>query len=200
MTARAKLTLEFTGYWISGTGAARGRDVDAVTYRDADKLPAMPMTQAKGILRETAERLEAGGSGLWTPGSVVRLFGARSKPSGSARGDGALGFIGDARLAGEDTRAWLARDGQKALREKLFAHLPATAIDEKTGAALDHSLRAIEAAVPVTLEGFIHWVSKEPPDERWVEAIDLACAATVAFGKLKGDGYGRVIAQAVSAP
>ena len=196
MTACARLIVEFTGYWVSGTGAARGRDVDVVTYRDAQKLPAMPMTQVKGLLRETAERLAVTEGGLWTPDLVVRLFGPPSKARGKpARYGGALGFRGDARLANETTRAWLAQDAQRALRERLFARLPATAIDERTGAALDHSLRAVEAAVPVTLEGLIDWVSADGPDRGWVEAIDLACAATVAFGKLKGDGYGRAIAQ-----
>ena len=225
MTARAKLILEFTGYWVSGTGAARGRDVDVVTYRDAQKLPAMPMTQVKGLLRETAERLAAARCGAWTPPLVVRLFGPSSRVWGNATRDtrlagkgtrdslthddqqdlrerdgGALGFRGDARLAGKETRDWLAHDDQQHLRERLFARLPATAIDENTGAALDHSLRGIEAAVPVTLEGLVEWVATSDPDIDWVAALDLACAATVAFGKLKGDGYGRVIGRAELLP
>jgi hypothetical protein len=199
MILRAKIILDFTGYWLSGTGAARGRDVDAVTHRDRQKLPAMPMTQVKGQLRETARRLAAAGAGGWTDGRVTYFFGADSVGRDPADVTAAaLGFHGEARIPGDDVRAWLAHTDNTAVRERLFARLPATAID-RLGAARDHSLRSVEAAVPLTVEGVVEWVGTDPPDAGWVEALDLACAATIAFGKLKGDGYGRALAQAVPA-
>lgn len=72
MTGRAAvLTLSFRSSWLSGTGGGRGR------HRDAAGLPAMPMSQVKGTLRETAERLAAGGRAGWSDDLVQRLFGAR---------------------------------------------------------------------------------------------------------------------------
>ena len=194
MTARAKLTVTFTGFWISGTGMARGRDVDVVTHRDRDHLPAMPMTQIKGQLRETAARLTAGGIGPWQDQTLLaRLFGPDTQDDKSSDGrGGALGFRGEARLP-EAVRVWLAHADQADSRSRLFARIQSTAIGQ-FGAALDHSLRSIEAVIPLTLESHIDWVDAESSAVDWLEAVDLACAATVAFGKLKADGYGRAIA------
>ena len=197
MTRKVRIEIAFTGYWIAGTGLARGRDVDVVTHRDRDDLPALPMTQVKGQLRETAERLAAGGAGGWTADLVTDLFGPASQAEGAGGRGGALAFRGEARLA-EPARAWLAAEDQKGVRAGLFRRLAATAIGDR-GAAIDHSLRSVEAAVPVTLEGDVEWVGDAPPAPGWVKALDLACAATVAFGKLKADGYGRALAQVVAA-
>jgi hypothetical protein len=194
MTTRVTVTLAFTGYWIAGTGMARGRDSDVVTYRDRQSLPAMPMTQVKGQLRETAQRLAAGGVGPWSePGLVTRLFGGRGEGDDPGLGggpDAALAFRGEARLP-SDLRAWLVDNDRGA---ELFVRLAATAIGER-GAAVDHTLRAVEAVVPLTLEGKVEWIAADPPLAHWTQALDLACAATLAFGKLKADGYGRVIAR-----
>jgi hypothetical protein len=194
MTGRVKLTLTFTGYWISGTGASLAREVNVVTHRDRDSLPAMPMSQVKGQLRETAQRLAASGKSAWSQALVDELFGAAPPENDMDPPRGAmLGFRGEARLP-DDLRPWLALAGQKSVREQLFVRHSATAIGD-AGAALDHSLRSVEAVIPVTLEGYIDWVGADPPRAGWVKALDLACAATLAFGKLKSDGYGRAIAQ-----
>ena len=67
------------------------------------------------------------------------------------------------------------------------------------GVADDRTLRAVEAVVPVILEGTVNWINAVDPDYDWVRLLDMACGATLAFGKLKADGYGRAIA-AVAAP
>jgi hypothetical protein len=199
MTRCAQIEISFSGYWLSGTGAARGRDVDAIGHRDRDGLPAMPMTQVKGQLRETAERLEAVGAPAWPEGSVQKLFGQRSDPDAPDEGlqRAALLFRGDARLP-DDLRAWLSHPQQAQHREKLFRRLSATAINEM-GVATDRTLRAVEAAVPVTLHGRVEWRVGDPV-AGWIEALDAACAATVAFGKLKADGYGRAVARVLALP
>lgn len=200
MTATATLRIRFTGFWVAGTGASRGRHLDVVTHRDRLDLPAMPMTQVKGQLRETAERLAAGGRAGWTDAKVIDLFGTRTVARTddlSALGhndtqSGRLAFRGEARLP-EEVRASLSDDRTCA---RLFRRIAATRIDGN-GVAQDKTLRAIEAVVPLTLEGTVAWIGASPPPPGWIDRLDELCAATLAFGKLKADGYGRAIARCV---
>ncbi|HRJ60956.1 MAG TPA: hypothetical protein PKZ99_07225 [Azospirillaceae bacterium] len=191
MTAYALLRIRFTHYWLSGSGASGGRYADAVALRDADAFPAMPMSQIKGTLRETAERLAAGGQAGWNPALVTRLFGYRPRMGETAAppkdGQGALRFPGQARLP--------TKDRNPDRKPDLFQPLAATRID-KYGVADNMTLRAVEAAKPLILEGRVEWNADfpEPADTYWPELIDAACAATLAFGKLKTDGYGRAVA------
>ena len=189
----AVLTLDFRSWWLSGTGGGRGRHLDAVSHRDADGLPAMPMSQVKGTLRETAERLAAPGRAGWTEDLVERLFGARSKADG-ASSEGAVAFLGDAEIAENDRRG-LVGVGNRARQRRgaLYRRIAATQIGER-GTALDRTLRYVEAAAPVTLTGRLEWIATGPPHPNWITLLDAACAATLAFGKLKLDGYGAAIA------
>ena len=199
MTGRAAvLTLSFRSWWLSGTGGGRGRHLDAVCHRDAAGLPAMPMSQVKGTLRETAERLAADGRAGWSDDLVQRLFGARAEVGGGSS-DGVVAFHGDAEIPASN-RDGLAETDPRARRrrEALFRRIASTRIDE-WGAATDRTLRYIEAAVPVTLIGRLEWIAADPPDPDWIALLDAACAATLAFGKLKADGYGTAIASVVPA-
>lgn len=188
----ATLRIRFTGFWVAGTGASRGRHLDVVTHRDRLDLPAMPMTQVKGQLRETAERLG------WTVTEVADLFGSRAaaRPDPlSALGhndtqSGKLAFRGEARLPEAVRPAF----SDKRTRALLFRRIAATQIDGN-GVAADQTLRAIEAVVPLTLEGTVIWIGAAAPAPGWIDRLDELCAATIAFGKLKADGYGRAIAE-----
>ena len=189
----AVLMLDFRSWWLSGTGGGRGRHLDAVSHRDADGLPAMPMSQVKGTLRETAERLAAGGRAGWSHDLVELLFGARTGANG-ASSEGAVAFLGDAEISEDDRRGlWGAGDCARQRRGALYRRIAATQIGER-GAALDRTLRYVEAAAPVTLTGRLEWVAAGPPHSNWITLLDAACAATLAFGKLKLDGYGAAIA------
>jgi len=198
MTASARLTIQFHGFWLAGTGAARGRDVDSVCHRDEDGYPAMPMSQIKGQLRESGERLAALGAANWTSDLVTELFGYRSREERGVTDPkfaaGRLAFRGAARLA-DDARAALSVEQ----RPMLFRRLAATKINSM-GVAEDKTLRAIEAAVPLELFGRIDWIDAEQPLVDWIALMDAACAATLAFGKLKSDGYGRATAKVEAMP
>ena len=195
MIRRAVLTLEFRSWWLSGTGAGRGRLLDAACYRDADGLPAMPMSQVKGALRETAERLAEIGRAGWNRSRVERVFGERADKAGLSA-PGAVAFLGEAVIA-ESDRTGIAEDAAHERRGMLYRRIASTAIDEQ-GTARDRTLRYVEAAVPVTLKGQLEWIAKDPPDLDWVALLDAAAAATVAFGKLKSDGYGAALASVAS--
>ena len=197
MTGRAAvLTLSFRSWWLSGTGGGRGRHLDAVCHRDAAGLPAMPMSQVKGTLRETAERLAAGDRAGWSDDLVQRLFGTRSEGGGRSS-EGAVAFQGDAEVPASDRGGLTGIDPcVRRRREVLYRRIASTRIDER-GAATDRTLRYFEVATPVRLIGRLEWIAADPPDLDWIALLDAACAATLAFGKLKADGYGAAIASIV---
>lgn len=197
MTRRAVLTLEFRSWWLSGTGGGRGRLLDAACCRDADGLPAMPMTQVKGALRETAARLAAAGCAEWSGEKVARLFGGRAEDDGRSSA-GAVAFLGDARLPEADRAGLVGDAAARERRGMLYRRIAATAVDER-GMARDRTLRYVEAAAPVTLEGRLEWTAAGSPDADWVALLDAAAAATAAFGKAKADGYGAALARVAPA-
>ena len=189
----AVLTLAFRSWWLSGTGGGRGRHLDAVSHRDADGLPAMPMSQVKGTLRETAERLALAGRAGWSETLVKQLFGARTD-AGGASSEGAVAFLGDAEIPACDRKGLVGTaDRARRRRGELYRRIAATQIGEQ-GAAVDRTLRYVEAAAPVRISGHLEWVAGTPPLSDWITLLDAACAATLAFGKLKLDGYGAAIA------
>jgi hypothetical protein len=186
MTREAHIVITFTDWWLSGTGRAGSDDVDAVVHCDRFGCPALPMTQVKGQLRESADRLAEAGAGGWTKELLGTLFGR------AAHDRAALAFRGDATLDPATAR-WFAL--HPAARDQLKRRRAATRIDE-FGVAYDDTLRWVEAAVPLELTGSVVWAGDggPPPGLDWAGLLDQACAATLAFGKLKTDGYGRAIA------
>jgi hypothetical protein len=190
MTATEGLiSITFDGFWLAGTGAARGRAADTFAHRDPDGNPAMPMSQVKGQIRETAARLVQAGAGGWTAEAWALLFGS-GDDSGRAEA-GALDFGGDAQLTGA-LRAHLADN--PAGRVMLFHNVSATKINSH-GVAADMTLRTVEAVAPLTLVGRIRWIAATAPLANWIELLDSACAASLAFGKQKSDGFGRATAR-----
>ena len=201
----AALELKFRSWWLSGTGGGRGRHLDAVCHRDVHGLPAMPMSQVKGTLRETAERLADAGRAGWRDDLVTRLFGSRTEEKGQGfrteeegqSSEGAVAFLGDAEMSANDRKDLTGVEPPaRERREALYRRIAATRIDDR-GAAADRTLRYVEAAAPVKLIGRLEWVASDPPDIDWIALLDAACAATLAFGKLKLDGYGTAIASAI---
>ncbi len=177
MTRKARITIEFIDYWLSGTGRAGEGDVDAVAHRDRFDCPAMPMSQIKGQLRESAARLGCD--------ALLKLFGAEGDQ------EGALAFRGEATIGDAAGRRFA---NNRAARAQLFRRIASTRINEK-GVAAEDMLRKVEVAVPLTVTGTVYWAASGKPDPNWPELLDKACAATLAFGKLKTDGYGRAIAK-----
>lgn len=186
---RARITLNFQSYWCAGTGGGRGRHLDAVCHRDGQDFPAMPMTEIKGSLREVAVRLADDLVAGWTPDLVNTLFGERTEDGGKGR-EAEVEFIGNARMSQADK----AIDGLADNTTILFRRIAATKIN-RNGVAEDKTLRFTECAVPVRIEGVIKWRARTAPPANWIELLDAAAAAILAFGKLKNDGNGRAVAE-----
>lgn len=201
--ARARLTVRFTSFWLSGTGATRGRHTDVVTYRDGDGCPAMPPTQVKGQLRESAARLAKGCVSGWTPELITTLFGSAPDHDRERIHDvkdfhsdqsipGLLAFRGDARLEATELATFRPKE-RTAWRAQLFRRIASTRIDVN-GTAEDRTLRSVEAVVPLTLVAEIECLDPGQCQD-WVRLLDAAAGVTLAFGKMKADGYGRAIAK-----
>lgn len=190
----AVISIQFTGYWLAGTGAARGHAADTFAYRDRLGHPAMPMSQIKGQLKETAARLAFAGAGGWNPDVWGRLFGAVLDDESTIRAS--VDFGGDARIA-PGLREHLKREPDNLGR--LFSMISSTSINQ-FGVAADMTLRTVEAVAPLSLFGRVRWIGTADPDPDWVALLDTACAATLAFGKQKADGFGRAIAKAEAVP
>jgi hypothetical protein len=182
MTHAATITITFSDYWLSSTGGSGKGDLDMVCARDADGCPILPMSQVKGMLRETAEL-------LYPDKEVIDLFGERTiENAPKPPKEGALRFSGNASLRHED-HFWFAKN--TGSRAGLFSRLRSTQITD-AGVADDNSLRTAEVAVPLTLQSTIYWVgSGEPPKD----TLDTLCKLTFAFGHGKNDGLGRAMAK-----
>jgi hypothetical protein len=183
----ALITIKFIDYWHAGTGSTSGSDADMTTFRDEWGCPAMPMSQIKGILRETAEKLK-----LLDEKELNCYFGQRSMDGVHVAQESSISFTGNALLS-KPRRNWLGDKKNKAQRGLLFSNQKSTAINQATGTAKHNSLRSIEVVAPLTLEKAITWVNGEPPKD-WIKKIDMICALTPAFGKAVHDGFGRAIA------
>lgn len=191
MKVEAGVSVEFASDWLASAGGTGGGDVDDLVQRGSDGLPLAPMSSIKGILRESAQRLEDADAPDWPRGSVSALFGDRRPPGSLAPSrEGCLVFSGDARLSEADRRGFA---GHAAETGMLFVRRASTAIDETNGTAKARSLRAVDAAVPMTLFGRIRVREGASPPEKWPERLDEAAAWSLALGKGKADGFGRAI-------
>jgi CRISPR-associated protein Csx10 len=225
MIESARAIISFRSDWLASTGGTGSGDLDEVVQRGSNGLPVLPMSSLRGVLRESAGRLAAIGAGGWSEAAVEILFGKRSNQEpGQQEQDGAtekpyagekeqdpgvLLFPGDARLRPAERAAFAAEQGREA-RNALFARLQSTAIDPDTGTAAARTLRAAETAVPMTLEGKIlldrtriETLGQEAASaipKNWVELLDAAAAWTLALGKGKADGLGRVTIAIETAP
>jgi hypothetical protein len=191
MTLRATLTLHFHSYWCCSTGGAGSDLADMPAYRDRDGCPALPMTMVRGQLRETA--IQIFGPAI-TP-DLLKLFGAPSQknPEEKDRAPGLLRFVGEARMAKDDRDFFCAHPPARA---QLFKRLMSTRINDR-GVAADKTLRSIEACVPLKLTGEVHLdpLADKALQGAWITHLDHLCAATMAMGKQKTNGFGRVVAR-----
>jgi hypothetical protein len=168
MTRMAVIRIDFLGWWLAGTGAGLGAAADVRACRAADGWPAIPMSQVKGTLRETAKALVR--AGTIDAEMFNRLFGVEAGPEETT-----VAFDGEAVVP-----ARLRPEG--ASPGPLFSRVASTAIDA-LGVADDFTLRAMEVVRPLRLEGSVTVHDGAPED--WLETLDLICAATLALGKDK---------------
>lgn len=212
----ATLIFDIHTYWHAGSGRGRSAVLDAEVIRDRAGLPYLPGKTVKGLLRKAVrlgERLE-----MVPQGVVERIFGSAVPGLEEATpdtqfddGDDFTTFRDAQQLALESGRfatqpgtiwfgsaelpdAWRAwatglTGEARSQLEGLFHTVASTAIDED-GVAREHTLRVVEATVPMVLEATI---AGDHP--QWAEDLEhiRACLPLLrAVGSRTRRGYGRV--------
>lgn len=190
-----QLTIDIQSYWHPGTGRGQGSHVDAVAHRDTDGLPVLPGKTVKGLLRDAVTRWGSFNQAESKPSLAEQLFGpdadAEEKWSGLLR-------VSDAVLPA-DVRYYLKKsaeenDGNNSLIPGLYQTLHATAIEQKTGTAVNKSLRGIEVVVPLTLYATLDEVPGVAYKvEDWAERMHPALSLIQGVGAHRSRGLGRAV-------
>ncbi len=184
MKKNVYVDIHIMSFWHVGSGMGRGADVDALVLKDSHDLPYLPGRTLKGLLREGALLCEE--AGILPSGRTFELFGTPSEqgnPAGSK--PGCLRFD-DARLPQEE-RLWLASPEGKEYVEALYTSFASTSIDER-GMALDKTLRTMELALPLKLEGVVRGSGEE---NGWIDDLKKACVMVRGLGSHRNRGLGR---------
>lgn len=180
----------------SAAGEGRVGVVDRDVAFDDLGLPILPGRRLKGLWREAyrdvADAWELCGE---SPISVERIFGG----SGQKPGDGdACLYVANAELQeASSLREWLKylQHGRKLHPDDVVQHFATvraqTAIDRKTGAALENTLRLTR-----TLKTGLVFRARvrffEPPDNALLNALSLGAAALQHMGTARTRGLGKV--------
>lgn len=196
------LSFAFDSYWQAASGRGNDELLDSTVARGAGGLPVLPGRTIKGLLREAYRRAVA--CGALQHDREIELFGsevagadqaslndadqAKALDEGRFRTKaGALAF-GTATLP-QAWIDWASTDpSARAVVDELFTQVSSTAINERDGVALDHTLRVVEVAVPMTLTAAVDG----PDDADWVEQLRDVAPLLRALGARRNRGYGRV--------
>lgn len=203
---RARIELDIVSYWHAGTGRGAGPELDAVCQRTADGLPVLPGRTLRGLLRDAlAFAVEVGevdprswpdedpvawcfGTGL---DGTARTDRVDALEEARFRTDAGKLHVSSAVLGHDEhtSRDWArwARANPSQV-EHLFRPFASTKVDDD-GTAADHTLRAIEVAVPMTLRAEVAGPDDGPP---WRAALASAAGFVRGLGSHRNRGLGRV--------
>lgn len=204
-----RLKIETTSFWHAGSGHGDGPGADALPYKTAEGLPAIPGRTIRGLLRDAVEAAGNAGS-LPAAVSAEALFGTeiavrrgaeeREKRLEAARFNTTEGLlivdsalIGDTPAAQAQWRAWARKPDSTTHKAGLWRRFASTAI-EASGVAKDKSLRTIEHAVPLTLTAFVSYrddAEGAPPAADVFAALDESLVYLKTFGSDRNRGLGR---------
>jgi len=147
MKIKYKITLH--SMWHCGSGESKGADMDALVIKDSNGLPYIPGKTIKGLIKDGMQELAEVGE-LVSNENIWQIFGKEANNY-----DGIIGqcFFNNATMP-KVLKEYLSGQGN-AYQKYLFFKLTSTSIDGQTGVAKDHSLRSMEATVPMELVGEI---------------------------------------------
>jgi hypothetical protein len=208
---RVRVTFDISSYWHAGTGRGAGPELDARCCRSAAGLPTLPGRTVRGLLRDAlalavevgevdragwpegdpvrwcfGTGLEAPAVGEGTPDRVETLEEARFRTqAGKLRFTSAV--LGTTEVEARGWEAWASQ--AEGVVDHLFRPFASTKIAED-GRAAEHTLRAIEVAVPLTLHAEVSGPDGPEPD--WRAAITAAARFVRGLGSHRNRGLGRV--------
>lgn len=179
MDIRYKIT--FHSLWHCGSGESKGADLDALVIKDRQGLPYIPGKTIKGLVKDGMVTLREVQADFMSDTHFHHLFGKEAKEN-----DGKVGclFFKNAVLPAHLTN-FLVEAGDD-LKQHLYVKLTSTSIDPQNGVADEHTLRSMEATVPMVLEGEIMDVPEGSKEE-----LFMAMQMVKQLGVGRNRGLGR---------
>ncbi len=174
-----KYTIKFYSDWHAGSGLGAGAGQDSTVIRTKDNLPFLPGKTIKGLVKDAGFDLQ-----LDTKNKALfeQIFGLEHKTDKEGK-QGCCFF----------TDATLPKGISNALNEEKIRHLyrtlASTKIDEDTGTAKDQSLRSMEVAIPMELEGEVQFIEKVESEA--VKSVEDMLKAVKCLGANRNRGLGR---------
>lgn len=177
--------VSFFTNWHTGSGLTSGAGSDMLVNKDENGLPYVPGKTLKGLLREAAESILKLDEDLIAKNFIGEVFGTKIDESNEDNFHlEAKSFFSSAKLTEKLSSKLNAQD---ELKKHLFTQLASTSIDEN-GQAKDHTLRQIEASVPLTLYASIE---DFPDDETYIKNMGLCFKWVKRIGLNRSRGLGR---------
>ncbi len=142
--------ITFHSLWHCGSGESKGADMDALVIKEPNGLPYIPGKTLKGLIKDGMQTLVDVNSDMINQEDINQLFGREADEN-----HGLVGtcFFTNASIS-EPIATFLGADGLE-YQKYLYRKLTSTAIVGETGVSMDHSLRSMEATIPIVLEGQI---------------------------------------------
>ncbi len=194
------LQIDFSGFWISGSGRGQGFAVDEEGITDEDGYPYLPGRHIKGVLRDAARKLLDVRDDLG-PSVIDALFGVGTRTSAdtSRAGLGLLSFR-DAKLSDSFKRKLKESGGHPSI--DLFRTIASTAMTE-SGVAATGSLRVLRVAVPLILTAPVEFdaaraallLDRPRLSDEWRDIVASSLVLVTAFGGGRNKGFGRCFAE-----
>lgn len=142
--------ITFHSLWHCGSGECKGADLDALVIKEPNGLPYIPGKTLKGLIKDGMQTIVDVKSDTINQEDISHLFGREADDNGGLVG---TCFFTNASIS-EPIANFLGAGGQQ-YQKHLFKKLTSTAIVGETGVSMDHSLRSMEATIPIELVGQI---------------------------------------------
>jgi CRISPR/Cas system CSM-associated protein Csm3 (group 7 of RAMP superfamily) len=187
------LQIDISSYWHAGTGAGQGALLDSVVEKNDMGLPYLPGRTLKGLLRDAVYRWEQlGGYQEHSFTHVTELLFGVWGDDGNQTTQGIV-RVGSANMDEQFIAAIKNHPDGKKLINYLYAEHFSTKIDEKTGVAVDQSLRGSEMTLPMSLFAEVSIIThrNDISDDMAFKLLAQAFPLIQAVGKQKNRGLGR---------
>lgn len=172
--------IHFLSDWHCGSGLSAGADVDTLCIKDENNLPFVPGKTIKGLLREAAEVLFGENDTF-----VKECFGKATKKEKTD--EEVMSEKGNSYFSNVELTQTVKKDITKNnFSAALFRSLSSTKIDDK-GIAVEHSLRKMQVAIPLTLYGEI----TDIPNDEYKDKLIKCMKYTKRIGVNRNRGLGR---------
>lgn len=164
-----KYTIRFLDYWHMGSGLSAGAKYDAMVIKDSNGMPYIPGKTIKGLVREMAKLFVE-------EEHIKKCFGDERNKMGEC-------YFSNATLPHDIYEQTVAN----GLQKHLYDEIASTKIED--GIAAEKSLREIEVTIPLSLEGEIANIPKEPKEQ--IDHIAQALKMVKRMGLGRNRGLGR---------